>query len=328
MIYRTVEWHSLGTGLGETLRMAGVSQAHIDFATRYTEQKNQRLAAKFSHIPHQQGYSYSKSLMGAYIVNEISKVDVPFRYEADTTLSQSPPLMAPILGYDSKEFRRSLLVALLVCIVLLWAPSVEALEIESLVPTVERTIENAGPLGPIIFVALYALSAVFLVPASFLTIAAGFIFGPITGSILVSVAATLGAALAFMSGRYIARPLVEAKIQSDDRFSAIDSAIAKEGAAVVFLLRLSPVFPYSLLNYALSITSVGFLDYLIASWLGMLPGTIAYVALGSAGKAAAADGSSTSLWQIMLYIIGALSTLGVTILVSRLANKALRDMDE
>eukprot|EP00890_Picochlorum_soloecismus_P002495 jgi/Picsp_1/3246/NSC_06086-R1_snare associated golgi protein len=319
MVYRYIQGHSLGTRQGGTLRIVGFGLAHIELGTRYTERDSQRGAARFGRHPHQEVKSYSKILMDA--IDEESKADCPFDAR-DKTL-QSPPSG---VWHDSREFRRSPLVAL-VCIVLSWAPSAEALQIESLFPTVEQTIENAGPFGPIIFVSLYALSAVFLVPASFLTIAAGFLFGPITGSVLVSVAATGGAALAFITGRYIARPLVEGKIQGDERFSAIDRAIAKEGSAVVFLLRLSPVFPYGLLNYALSLTSIRFFDYLIASWVGMLPGTIAYVALGSAGKAAA-DGSSTSFWQILLYIVGALSTLGVTILISRVASKALRDMDE
>lgn len=308
-----MEWHPF-TRQGENLRIVPAGHAQTKLASCVRQRDSQRQGPVFYHHRHQVRYLYSKRIMNA--INEEGSAFIALHLD---------PRNKCVRLWQHK-FCQFLFVAL-VCAVLTRAPSAEALQIESFVPSVEQSIQNAGPFGPLLFVSLYALSAVLLVPASFLTIAAGFLFGPIAGSVLVSVAATSGAALAFVIGRYIARPLVEDKIQSDERFSAIDRAIGKEGSAVVFLLRLSPIFPYGLLNYALSLTSVTFLDYIIASWLGMLPGTIAYVALGSAGKAAT-DGSSTSLWQVLLYIVGALSTLGVTIVISRVATKALRDMDE
>lgn len=306
-------WHP-STRQGGTLGIVPAGHAQTELGNRVKQRDNQRHGPGFYHHRHQVRYFYSKIIMNG--IDEEGNAGVALHLDP----------RSKCLWVWQHKFWQILFVAL-VFTVLTWAPSAEALQIESFVPTIEQAIENAGPFGPVIFVSVYALSAVLLVPASFLTIAAGFLFGPIAGSVLVSVAATSGSALAFITGRYIARPFVEDKIQTDERFSAIDRAIGKEGSAVVFLLRLSPIFPYGLLNYALSLTSVKFLDYIMASWLGMLPGTIAYVALGSAGKAAT-DGSSTSLWQVLLYIVGALSTLGVTILISRVATKALRDMDE
>lgn len=194
----------------------------------------------------------------------------------------------------------------------------------------EAAIAAAGPLGPILFIGAYVIATVFLIPASVLTVAAGFLFGPISGSIVVSIAATLGATAAFLVGRYIARPAVARRAAEDTRFAAVDRAIAAQGAKIVLLLRLSPLVPFSLLNYALSLTSIPLGSYIGASWAGMLPGTIAYVALGGAGKAAAetAAGVVTSPLQLVLYGVGALATLGATVLISRAASQALKEASE
>lgn len=212
-------------------------------------------------------------------------------------------------------------------LLLLLQPS-EALALPDIVPLVESTVSSAGLLGPVVFIIIYAVAAVLFVPASVLTVSAGFLFGPWLGSAIVSIAATTGAGLAFLIGRYFARSYVESKIQKNDKFVAIDKAIASQGAKVVFLMRLSPLFPYSLINYSLGVTKVPFTEYIVASWIGMLPGTFAYVILGSAGKAAvAAGGTSSTFPGALLYIVGALATLGVTVLISREASKVLNEMD-
>ena len=146
----------------------------------------------------------------------------------------------------------------------------------------------------------------------------------------MSVAATLGCTAAFLVGRYLIRPVVEKRAAEDPRFSAVDSAIGAQGGKIVFLLRLSPLVPFSLLNYALSLTSIDLVSYVAASWAGMLPGTIAYVALGGAGKAAAetAAGGGTTPLQLGLYAVGALATLGATVLISRVASSALKEASE
>jgi uncharacterized membrane protein YdjX (TVP38/TMEM64 family) len=209
-------------------------------------------------------------------------------------------------------------------LLLLTPAAAQAVSLESLVPVVESTVSSAGPFAPLVFIVLYGISAVLLIPASILTISAGFLFGPWLGTAVVSIAATFGAALAFLIGRYFARDYVETMMSSNDRYVAINRAISSQGSRVVFLMRLSPLFPYSLINYSLGLTQIRFSEYIIASWLGMLPGTIAYVALGSASKAIFGD---FSLQAVLLSGFGAMATLGVTFLISREASKALNDMN-
>lgn len=220
------------------------------------------------------------------------------------------------------------LAATLGLAVLLGAPAPAAAlpSLAGAVSSLEALVQAAGRLGPLIFIVAYAVATVLLVPASILTLAAGFLFGPALGTAVVSAASTLGAAAAFLVGRYLARPAVEARIAANRRFSAVDAAIAAEGPKIVLLLRLSPLFPFTLLNYALSLTRIPFWPYVGASWAGMLPGTVAYVALGGAGKAAAetAAGGGGAV-QLALYAVGAAATLGATALISRAAARALAD---
>lgn len=219
--------------------------------------------------------------------------------------------------------------SLAAAVVLLGLPSpAEALpSVADAVSGVEALVQEAGALGPLVFVCAYVLASVLLVPASLLTLAAGFLFGPVLGTAVVSVASTAGASAAFLVGRYLARPAVEKRIQANARFAAVDAAIGAQGPKIVFLLRLSPLFPFGLLNYALSLTRVEFGPYVLASWAGMIPGTIAYVALGGAGKAAAetAAGGGAGPLQLALYAVGAIATLWATSLISKAASKALEE---
>ena len=185
---------------------------------------------------------------------------------------------------------------------------------------------DLGVIGYILFVAVYMMSAVFFVPGSVLTLGAGFAFGVVRGSVVVSIGATLGAALAFIVARYLAREKIEAKLSEHAKFKLIDSAIGDEGSKLVLLLRLSPVFPYVWLNYLLGLTAVKFWPYVLASWIGMIPGTVLYVYLGYAGKAgleAVSGGGKTSLEYIFLGI-GFIITVFVTVFVTAIARKALK----
>ena len=187
-------------------------------------------------------------------------------------------------------------------------------------------ISGLGPTGPLVFVLLYIVACVLLLPGSLLTLGAGVVFGVIEGSVVVSVGSTLGATCAFLVGRYLARDWVGAKIAGNDKFKAIDEAVAVEGWKIVGLTRLSPVFPFNLLNYAFGLTQVKLKHYLIASWLGMMPGTILYVYIGSLAGDLASLGSgertrSTGEW--ILYGIGLAATIVVTVFVTRIAKKAL-----
>ncbi|MEM1367474.1 MAG: TVP38/TMEM64 family protein [Cyanobacteria bacterium P01_H01_bin.15] len=189
-------------------------------------------------------------------------------------------------------------------------------------------IDSLGPLGPAIFIGVYILSAVFLLSGAVLTLGAGVLFGVVKGSIITSIAATLGATAAFLVGRYIARGWVSKQIEKNPKFNAIDRAVAKEGWKIVGLTRLSPIFPFVFLNYAFGVTQVSLRDYFFASWIGMLPGTVMYVYIGSlAGNLAtlsAGDaGGDTAGLQWILRIVGFVATVAVTVYVTKIARKAL-----
>jgi uncharacterized membrane protein YdjX (TVP38/TMEM64 family) len=189
-------------------------------------------------------------------------------------------------------------------------------------------ISGLGPAGPVLFVALYILATVLLLPGSILTLGAGAVFGVVKGSIAVSIGATLGATCAFLVGRYLARDWVAKRISGNPKFESIDDAVAREGWKIVVLTRLSPIFPFNLLNYAFGLTRVGIRHYFFASWLGMIPGTVMYVYIGSlagdlAGLGAGGDARTAGEW--ILYGVGLLATIGVTVFVTRLARRALAE---
>ncbi|MBW7995905.1 MAG: TVP38/TMEM64 family protein [Candidatus Glassbacteria bacterium] len=187
-------------------------------------------------------------------------------------------------------------------------------------------ISGLGPLGLLIFIILYILACVLLLPGSILTLGAGVVFGVVKGSIVVSIGSTLGAACAFLVGRYLARDWVAGRIAGNQRFNAVDEAVAREGWKIVLLTRLSPVFPFNILNYAFGLTKVSLKHYFFASWLGMIPGTVMYVYLGSlAGDLASlgADGRTRTAGEWVLYSVGLLATVAVTVFVTRIARKSL-----
>jgi uncharacterized membrane protein YdjX (TVP38/TMEM64 family) len=196
------------------------------------------------------------------------------------------------------------------------------------VPRFADWVGSLGIWGPVVFMVGYAVSVVAFVPASLLTLAAGAIFGVGWGTVYVMIAATVGAAGAFLVARYLARGAIEKRLADSSRFDAVDRAVGEQGRRIVFLLRLSPVFPFNLLNYALGLTRVGFADYVIAS-VGMLPGTVLYVYLGKiAGDVAAAAGGAAperGTVETVLLVVGLIATLVVTTFVTRIARRALAE---
>ncbi len=189
-------------------------------------------------------------------------------------------------------------------------------------------VQDIGPWGPVFLAIVYVPAAVLFLPGSILTLGAGFAFGVIPGTIAVSIGSTVGAALAFLAGRTLARSFIEAKVAGNSKFLTIDRAVGREGFKIVLLTRLSPVFPFNLLNYAFGLTKVSFRDYFLASWIGMLPGTLMYVYLGSAVKSLAdlaAGNVEGGLGQKVLFAVGLVATVAVTTLVTRIAKRALED---
>ncbi len=199
------------------------------------------------------------------------------------------------------------------------------------VPQFAAWVNSLGFWGPLVFIIGYVVAVVAFVPGSILTLAAGAIFGVVQGAIYVFIAAVLGSCAAFLVARYVARQWVERRIAQSPKFAAIDRAVGREGRKIVFLMRLSPVFPFNLLNYALGLTNVRFVDYAIAA-LGMLPGTILYVYYGKiAGDVAALAGGAAparGAGEYALVIVGLVAALVVTTIVGRIARKALQEVAE
>jgi uncharacterized membrane protein YdjX (TVP38/TMEM64 family) len=188
-------------------------------------------------------------------------------------------------------------------------------------------VQAQGAVGVLVFIALYALATVLLIPGSLLTLGGGVVFGLLFGSIYVFAGAVLGATLAFLTGRYLLRNWVANRIEGRDNVKAIDAAIAHEGLKIVILTRLSPVFPFTLLNYVLSITQVSLKDYMLG-FVGMIPGTVMYVYLGSLAGNLAAIGKSTTnpqaeTVQWVIRILGFVATLAVTLYITRIARQTL-----
>lgn len=217
------------------------------------------------------------------------------------------------------------IVVILAIIILLAAA--KYFQVQDLLRSSLDWVSSLGPWGVLIFIAIYILACVFFLPGSILTLGAGVLFGVIKRSIIVFISATLGATCAFLVGRYLARDWVAKKTQTNEKFQAIDEAVAREGWKIVGLTRLSPVFPFNLLNYAYGLTRVSLRDYFFASWIGMMPGTIMYVYLGSlAGEVAklGSEGRTRTLTEWALYIVGLIATIVVTIFITRIARAALR----
>ena len=150
----------------------------------------------------------------------------------------------------------------------------------------EQWVAGAGVAGPIVFMLIYVIGTVFFMPGSVLTLAGGAIFGPVSGTLYNLTGATLGATLAFVISRYLASDWVERK--AGGRLKQLKEGVEGEGWRFIAFVRLVPLFPFNLLNYALGLTRIKLSHYFIASYLSMLPGAIAYTYLGYAGREAVA----------------------------------------
>ena len=191
-------------------------------------------------------------------------------------------------------------------------------------------VAEMGPQGMVVYGGVYVIATVLFLPGSVLTIGAGFLFGVVNGTIVVSTGSTVGATLAFLISRYVARDWVAKKAASSARFEAIDRAIGIQGWKIVGLLRLSPAIPFNLSNYLYGLTSVRFMPYVISSWLGMIPGTVMYVYLGTVSKAGldAAAGATERTWQQdALLSVGLVATIAITLLITHIARKVLKDAE-
>ncbi len=190
-------------------------------------------------------------------------------------------------------------------------------------------VDSLGWLAPIAFIIIYNIATLLFIPGSLLTLKGGCLFGFFWGSVYVFIAAIIGATFAFLVGRFISRDWVYQQIGSKPNFQAIDKAVAKNGFKIVFLTRLSPIFPFNLLNYAFGITQVSLKDYILGS-IGMIPGTAMYVYMGSLINDIAMNNASTinpetQYAQLLLRGFGLITTIFVTIYVANVAKKALNE---
>ncbi|MBS1810456.1 MAG: TVP38/TMEM64 family protein [Acidobacteria bacterium] len=190
-------------------------------------------------------------------------------------------------------------------------------------------IQGLGYFGPVVFILLYVVATVFLIPGSALTLVAGAIFGLWLGAATVIVGANLGALTSFLLAKTKLRDNVREWAKGNPKFAALDRAIGQNGFKMVLLTRLSPAFPFTLLNYFLGLTSVPVGAYVLANFLGMLPATFMYVYFGSlAGDTITGAGSgSASVLQWGLKIVGLLATIVVVVFVTNMARKAMAAAD-
>ena len=196
-----------------------------------------------------------------------------------------------------------------------------------LIKSLEWT-EGLGIWGPVFVIAFYIAACVLFLPGSVLTLGAGFIFKVVVGIITVSIGSTLGACAAFLVGRTLARNWISGKIAANEKFAAIDESVGREGFKIVLLTRLSPVFPFSLLNYAFGLTKVSFGRYALASWIGMLPGTVMYVYFGAGLRSltdiAAGNVETGGVAARIFFWVGLAATIAVAVFVTHTARKALK----
>ncbi|PLZ40983.1 TVP38/TMEM64 family protein, partial [Fischerella thermalis WC542] len=221
-------------------------------------------------------------------------------------------------------------LVLLSCLAVSLIIAAKQLNIQGWLQTSITWIESLGSWGAIAFIIIYNIATLLFIPGSLLTLKGGCLFGVVWGSMYVLIAATIGATFAFIIGRYLTRDWVCRQLEKHPKFKAIDQAVAKQGFKIVFLTRLSPIFPFNLLNYAFGITQVSLKDYILGS-IGMIPGTVMYVYIGSLATDLAMISThhqpttaETEIGKWLIQIIGLTATVLVTIYVTRIAQKALQ----
>lgn len=195
-----------------------------------------------------------------------------------------------------------------------------------LIKTLQWT-QGLGVWGPVFVVAFYIIACILFLPGSVLTLGTGFIFQLLVGTIIVSIGSTLGACAAFLVGRTFGRDWIAKKIATNKKFAAIDNAVGQEGFKIILLVRLSPIFPFNLLNYAFGLTKISFAKYALGSWIGMLPGTIMYVYFGAGlrGLTDAATGKVEIGTAGQIFFWGGLiAAIAVAVFVAWVARKALK----
>ncbi len=188
---------------------------------------------------------------------------------------------------------------------------------------IRHWIQSFGAWGYAVFILIYVLATVAVLPGSVLTVIAGTIFGTVAGVIVVSIASVLGASLAFLIARYFAREAVTRWLSGNEKFNRLDEMTERHGAVIVAIVRLIPLFPFDVVNYGFGLTRVPFTTYVFWSWLCMLPGTVLYVT--GADVFARGTGAGDIPWTLVLLLAAVAVTL---VLLIRYANKVLQKKEK
>lgn len=223
------------------------------------------------------------------------------------------------------EARRSIGIAKVVVAILVIAVLVvlvRTLPVGTWLEQFKSWVRDAGPIGYVLYALAYSVCCIFFIPAIALTLGAGAIFGFVKGSIIVTIGATIGATAAFLLARTVMRHRVEAMTADNVKFRALDRAITREGAKIVLLVRLAPIFPFTWVNYAFGLTGIGTWRYVLATLFGILPGTLAFVYASHA--AATAASSTLDRTKLIINIAGAVVAIIASLFVARVATKAIR----
>ena len=201
------------------------------------------------------------------------------------------------------------------------------LSLRDIAASLNDLVQSYGPWGAVIFVAAFVAATLVLIPSTALTLAAGYLFGPSYGTVLVSLASTIGASLAFLISRYLAQPYAKAKLRQYPKLQSIEKQVSSEGIKLVLLLRLAPLVPFTVLNYALGVTDISFLSYIFATWIGKLPGVFSSVYVGSTGRSIDAATSVGGIDKVSftLNAIGVIASVLVTKLLADKASAVLND---
>lgn len=228
--------------------------------------------------------------------------------------TDSDPISAPDFHQHS-FWRPGILVAMIIIFVIL----ARVFDIGNRLQELRAWIVSLGSLGPLVFVFIYAVAVVFTVPGSFLTVMAGVLFGSVLGVVTVSAASTIGASLAFLIARYVARKAITQKFGQNEKFRRLDLMTREHGSIIVAITRLIPLFPFTLLNYGFGLTGVAFWTYVFWSWLCMLPMTVVFVLGADAVARAASEGRIP--WVLIALIA---ATIGIIIVLVRQARKKIK----
>lgn len=186
-------------------------------------------------------------------------------------------------------------------------------------------IQQSGWTGWVWFIVLYALSCVLFLPGSVLSLGAGAVYGFWSATILVSLGSIAGAAANFMITRYLLRAWVAKKFAQSRRFRALNHAIAQDGLRILFLTRISPVLPHSLVSCAFGLSTMPFWKYMLVSWIGFLPISAAYAYGGAIIGRAAKGGLHQGPYAWAAYTVELGITLLITIWITRIAQKSLKN---